>query len=386
VTRKILCIAAVTAAGLGAQSAVAVSQAPAADLVEADLSQAGRVLLATVETRDPVPLSRLARQPAIRRPGARFLCLAVHGFGRRGERWFCLGGARDARRRVGMLLVNAKGRVVGRKTLRARVRRPGDRTLVLSLRPDRAGLDPHRYRWRVLENRSGCRGCRESVPARGTRVYRLRPVRPIGCTAGGGGVVYNGPGGRRLVALTFDDGPSSYTPGFLSVLRNKHAHGTFFAIGQEIAGREGTLRRALRLGNEIGIHTMHHDYSPSYWDLAATSALVRAVTHFEPCLFRPPGGALSSDVIQAAGALGMRTVLWNVDPSDWETQGSSVIYSRVVGAVQPGSIVIMHDGGGPRGGTLAALPSIIDTLRARGYRLVTVSALLGDRMIYRPYG
>jgi peptidoglycan/xylan/chitin deacetylase (PgdA/CDA1 family) len=285
-----------------------------------------------------------------------------------------------------MLLVNAEGRVVDRRTLPVRVRRPQSRTLVLSLRPDLAGLDPHRYRWRVVENRSGCRGCRESVPAQGTRVYRLRPVRPVGCTAGGAGVVHNGSRNRKRVALTFDDGPSSYTPGFLSVLHDKHARGTFFPIGQEIGGRESTLRRALRNGNEIGVHSMHHDYSPSYWDLAATSALVRAATHFRPCLYRPPGGSLSSGALQAAAMLGMTTILWDVDPMDWAAPGSGAVYSRVVGAAQAGSIILMHDGGGSRGGTLAALPSIIDTLRARGYRFVTVSALLGGRLIYRPYG
>jgi peptidoglycan/xylan/chitin deacetylase (PgdA/CDA1 family) len=360
--------------------------ASASDLIEADLSQSGRVLLAEIRTEAPVPLSRLGRQPAIRRAGTRFLCLSLQRLGRRGARWICLGGRRDARRRVGLLHVNARGRVVGKKTLRARVRRPEPRTLVLSLRPDLAGLDPHRYRWRVVENRSGCRGCRESLPAQGSRVYRIRPVRAVGCTGGRGGVVYDGPGARKRVALTFDDGPSSYTPGFLSVLRKKHAHATFFPIGQEIGGRESTLRRALLLGNELGVHSMHHDYSPGYWDLAASSALVRAVTGFRPCLYRPPGGSLSSGAIQAAGVLGMTTVLWDVDPMDWANPGSGAVYSRVVGAVQPGSIVVMHDGGGSRGGTLAALPSIIDTLHARGYRFVTVSALLGERLIYSPYG
>ena len=82
----------------------------------------------------------------------------------------------------------------------------------------------------------------------------------------------------------------------------------------------------------------------------------------------------------------MRTVNWNVDPSDWSNPGSGAVYSRVVDAVEPGAIVIMHDGGGDRSDTLAALPAIIRTLHGRGYRLVTVSNLLGNRLIYRPYG
>jgi peptidoglycan/xylan/chitin deacetylase (PgdA/CDA1 family) len=90
--------------------------------------------------------------------------------------------------------------------------------------------------------------------------------------------------------------------------------------------------------------------------------------------------------VAAAGEAGLKTIIWDVDPVDWSTPGSGAVYSRVVGAVQPGSIVIMHDGGGNRGGTLAALPAIIDTLRARGYRFATVTQLLGHRFIYRPYG
>ena len=91
-------------------------------------------------------------------------------------------------------------------------------------------------------------------------------------------------------------------------------------------------------------------------------------------------------MISTAAGLGMQTITWDVDPTDWANPGSAAVYSRVVGAARPGSIILMHDGGGPRGGTLAALPAIIDTLRARGYRFATVSALLGHRLLYRPYG
>ncbi len=91
-------------------------------------------------------------------------------------------------------------------------------------------------------------------------------------------------------------------------------------------------------------------------------------------------------MISTAAALGMRTVTWDVDPSDWTNPGSGAVYSRVVGAARAGSIILMHDGGGNRSGTLAALPAIIDTLRARGYGFATVSELLGKRLIYRPYG
>ena len=91
-------------------------------------------------------------------------------------------------------------------------------------------------------------------------------------------------------------------------------------------------------------------------------------------------------MVATGGSLGLKTITWDVDPSDWSLPGTSEIYSNIVGNVRPGSIVLMHDGGGPREETLAALPQIIETLRGRGYSFATVSALLGDKLRYRPYG
>ncbi|HEX6687617.1 MAG TPA: polysaccharide deacetylase family protein [Solirubrobacterales bacterium] len=277
---------------------------------------------------------------------------------------------------------------MSKETLAARLKRPSPDKLTLAIDPTAAGLTPHRYRWRVLANRRGCTapGCEQALPERGTRVFRLRPVRPVGCTGGSGGEFRNGPRDRNVVALTFDDGPSAYTEGFLDVLREKHARGTFFEIGQEMPGYTATMRRILREGDEIGDHTVNHVEYPDYFQIAAAAARVRSYTHFAPCLFRPPGGGVDSAVVDTAGALGMQTILWDVDPTDWANPGSGAVYSRIVSAARPGSIVLMHDGGGDRSGTLAALPQIIDTLRDRGYRFATVSELLGHRMLYRPYG
>jgi peptidoglycan/xylan/chitin deacetylase (PgdA/CDA1 family) len=394
-TRKILCIALLAGISLGMAATPAGAggggQIGAADLRRAQLSQAGRSLIFALRTGAPVPLARLDRLPDLLSPGSRYLCLALRRLDSRGERRLCLGGTRQAHRRVGLELVNAAGRTTGTSTLAARIKRASPRKLVLILRPDTAKLAPHRYRWRVLEGRSGCaaalRGtCEESLPQRGTRIFRLRPVRIVGCGGGHAGALRNGPRNRRVVALTFDDGPSSFTEAFLSILREKHVNGTFFEIGQEVAGRQETMRHILRDGNEIGNHTTHHGFYPGYWDLVQTNALIRSATHFQPCLFRPPGGAVNSSVVSAAGAAGLKTILWDVDPGDWTNPGSGAVYSRIVGAAQPGSIILMHDGGGDRSGTLAALPQVIDTLRARGYRFATVSGLLGHRFIYRPYG
>ncbi len=397
-SRKILCTAALLAALLGGAAKTAGARPVAgrgrAELPvpqRAGLSQAGRRLVLTIRTSAPVPLAQLARFPEIDAAGARYLCAELSKPGSGGLRRLCLGGPSDTRRAVGLELVNADGRTIDKKTVAARVKRADATKLTLSLLPSDASLPPRRYRWRVLEGLGECEpaggtSCQRSLPASGRRTFRLRPVRAVGCTGGTAGWDTNGPRGRKTVALTFDDGPSEYTPGFLRVLRDEHATGTFFEIGQEMAGREATMRRILGEGDEIGNHTMHHGFYPGYADLAATSARIEAITHFKPCLFRPPGGALDSSVIAAAGEAGMRTITWDVDPTDWANPGSGAVYSRVVGAAQPGSIILMHDGGGDRSGTLAALPSIIDTLRARGYRFATVTALLGQRLLYKPYG
>ncbi|MBA3866287.1 MAG: polysaccharide deacetylase family protein [Solirubrobacterales bacterium] len=211
-------------------------------------------------------------------------------------------------------------------------------------------------------------------------------MRPVGCTGGTAGLDTNGPRERKVVALTFDDGPSEYTPGFLQVLREKGVPGTFFEVGQEMAGREATMRQILAEGNEIGDHTENHVEYPGYEQIAAAAQRIEEYTHFKPCLFRPPGGAVNSSVIATAAGLGMRTINWDVDPRDWSTPGTSSIYNTIVDTTQPGSIILMHDGGGPRGETLEALPQVIDTLRARGYSFETVSQLLGYRLNYKPYG
>jgi peptidoglycan-N-acetylglucosamine deacetylase len=208
------------------------------------------------------------------------------------------------------------------------------------------------------------------------------PILPVGCTYGGAPFVTHGPQGRKRIAIGFDDGPSDYTLGVLRVLRRFDSQATFFEIGQETAGRASTMKKILTQGNEIGNHSLHHETDPSSGSLHETNRLIRRATGFRPCDFRPPDGAVNSGLISRAHAEHLVTVNWDVDPRDWADPGAAAIASNVIQNAHNGSIVVMHDGGGDRSQTIAALPAILSHFRHRGYRFVTVAELLGHNFIY----
>jgi peptidoglycan/xylan/chitin deacetylase (PgdA/CDA1 family) len=205
-----------------------------------------------------------------------------------------------------------------------------------------------------------------------------------GCTRRGPQVITRSAGNGRLLALTFDDGPKRFTAPILRELNRLRARATFFEEGRHVGGHRPVMREIIDSGDEIGNHSTRHHAYPGRADLAHTDRLIHRATGFEPCLFRPPGGAFNSGVVGDARSLGMATVIWDVDPRDWSTPGTGAIYSRVVGTTNPGSIILMHDGGGNRSETVGALPHIIRTLRGRGYSFVTVTKLLHGHMIWGP--
>ena len=187
----------------------------------------------------------------------------------------------------------------------------------------------------------------------------------------------HGPRTRRRVALTFDDGPSRYTPAVLRALRRARARATFFVVGVHVARREAVMRRAVTAGDELGDHSWDHPPLPSHWQLRRTADAIRRATGVRPCLFRPPYGLLDRRLRRAAASLRMTTVEWDVDTSDWAGLRPRQIAHHVLRAIRPGSIVLLHDGGGVRVRTVRALPHILRGLSRRGYRPVTVSRLLG---------
>jgi len=186
---------------------------------------------------------------------------------------------------------------------------------------------------------------------------------------------------QRVVALTFDDGPSSYTPQILSVLRTVGAHATFFEIGRQVVQYPALVRDVVAAGDEVGNHTYTHadllllSNGSIRAQLSETQAVIQAAAGVTPIWFHPPDGAIDARVAAVGTSTGLRSVLWSVDPRDWSRPGVTIIMQRVLSAVRPGSIVLLHDGGGDRSETVAALRVILRTLQQEGYQFLTLSAL-----------
>jgi peptidoglycan/xylan/chitin deacetylase (PgdA/CDA1 family) len=186
-----------------------------------------------------------------------------------------------------------------------------------------------------------------------------------------------------VVALTFDDGPQPYyTQAVLDLLRHYGIHATFFVIGRQAAAFPELLRAEAADGNEVENHTWNHanlrlrSFYDATAEIAGTADEVLLVTGRAPRYLRPPYGSVNAYVRQEAASLGEQVVLWNVDPRDWARPGVLAIESNVLQNVRNRSIILMHDGGGRRDETLLALRTVIPTLKARGYRFVTVQQLL----------
>jgi peptidoglycan-N-acetylglucosamine deacetylase len=246
------------------------------------------------------------------------------------------------------------------------------------------GLGPGRLDWAATstwKGRAACASlCHDAVPDRGRAAWGIDAYTVDGCTASGPSERFNGPGAGRRIALTFDDGPSIYTPHVLAVLNHYGVHATFMEIGDQVGALASTSREVIRDGDVIGDHTWSHPVLTPANVAAQVRAAQKAIhtaTGYRPCLLRPPYGIAPAGVVSIVRSLGLLTIQWDVDPQDWARPGASVIAQRVLSAVHPGAIVIMHDGGGDRSETVDALGTIVPTLLARGYHLVTVPQLLG---------
>jgi len=203
-----------------------------------------------------------------------------------------------------------------------------------------------------------------------------------------GDIYTHGPRTEKIVALTFDDGPNDpYTGQTLDVLKQAGVHATFFCVGMNAEREPQTVRRIAAEGNEIGNHSYQHRKRDAlldlrYSDAARTNDILQGITGTLPRLYRAPNGFHTPWSLRAVAERGLRAVGWDVESNDWDAPGADTIVMRTVDRVQPGSIILLHDGDNTRLGTdrsqqTAAVRTIVETLKGRGYRFVTISEMLG---------
>ncbi|TML53743.1 MAG: polysaccharide deacetylase family protein [Actinobacteria bacterium] len=192
------------------------------------------------------------------------------------------------------------------------------------------------------------------------------------------------------LALTFDDGPSAWTPTVLDLLRDHEARATFFVIGARVRERPDDVRRIAAEGHELGSHTLTHPRLTEIPDdevrseiLGGAEALAEVLGEASP-LFRAPGFHAAERELAIVAELGLEAVFADVDPEDWRAEKDShTIFRHVLDGVRDGAIVDLHDGYPPPPTTarddctptVEALDHLLLCLRAEGYELVTVSAL-----------
>ncbi|MFZ4518513.1 MAG: polysaccharide deacetylase family protein [Microthrixaceae bacterium] len=182
-------------------------------------------------------------------------------------------------------------------------------------------------------------------------------------------------GAPGQVALTFDDGPDpTWTPRVLDVLDRYGVKATFFVLGSNAARYPDLVREIVARGHSLGNHTWSHpdltrlSGGAVVDQLRSTSDVLAGIANYEPSCARPPYRATNAAVQDIIASLGMRPALWNVDTNDYQRPGAGVIARRAL-AVRPDGVILMHDGGGDRSQTVAALPAVIEGIQARGWSL-----------------
>ena len=180
---------------------------------------------------------------------------------------------------------------------------------------------------------------------------------------------------KKMVALTYDDGPSIYTPRILKTLKENNSVATFFVVENRVPMYSDTVKKAYGMGCEIGNHTYEHkiltraDAAGIRNQVSRTNVAVKKITGTAPIVMRPPGGAVNNMVKSQTG---MPMILWSIDTLDWRTRNAASTKTAVLDHVKDGDIVLMHD---LYEATANASTTIIPTLVERGYQLVTVSEL-----------
>lgn len=197
-------------------------------------------------------------------------------------------------------------------------------------------------------------------------------------------VIYEGQvNAKDPIALTIDDGPwGTTTDQMLDILKAYHVKATFFWVGQAIESFPETARRVLNEGHALGNHSWHHRYAPmsaveAASEIEITAKIIREVTGARTTLFRPPGGYLNNGMADYAMSQGYTIVMWSITSADTDASSDVQAYvNNVLSGAKPGGIILIHDGGGDRSKTVKALPLILEGLKQRGYRFVTIPELL----------
>lgn len=188
---------------------------------------------------------------------------------------------------------------------------------------------------------------------------------------------------KKLVALTFDDGPAEkYTDAYLDILDKYGIHATFFNLGQNVEEYPDLAKKICDRGSEVMSHTYQHqqlsllDSEALQKEFSSTFSTIESTTGVKTTGFRPPYGDFTEKAWLNSGGLASVSVLWNQDSLDWKRPGVDAIVENSTKNVTSGSIILMHDGGGNRDQDVEALPQIIEKLQNEGYEFVTVSELM----------
>ena len=202
-----------------------------------------------------------------------------------------------------------------------------------------------------------------------------------------GHIVTHGDRSDHRVALTFDDGPDDpFSLQISRILDDHGAKGTFFEVGKAIDARPEIARALYADGQLVGNHSYHHDYwrwlDPRYPELDRTESAFHRQLGVCPAFFRPPHGQRTPFMLAHVSSKGMHTVTWDVSAGDWATHDAALVARRILDGVKPGSIILLHDGldgavTADRSVLVAALPMILDGLRAKGLTPVRLDELLG---------
>lgn len=191
-------------------------------------------------------------------------------------------------------------------------------------------------------------------------------------------------GSQKLVALTFDDGPSQYTGQYLRILKDKGVKATFFCLGNEVDANPDGAKAIVDAGCQICSHSYDHpdlrtsDAQTVLDQLTSSFSSIEGATGVKTTAFRPPYGSFTQRTWLSTQGAATVAVRWDIDTEDWKQPGADQIVSNACSDVHSGSIILMHDGGGNRDQDVEALPQIIDTLKSQGYTFVTISELLAS--------